>query len=127
MLKYRNPHTFKADFDFILYNRYHLGTSMQYYGYMTRIDKIFEIVISGINEQRLINRNKGDFVWDLRAGCDINKNISLNFIVKNVLNSNYALRIARPDKPRSFTVQMMVNFGGRQNRTPNTSMGVSGY
>jgi hypothetical protein len=36
-----------------------------------------------------------------------------------VLNSNYAIRIAKPDKPRSFTVQMIVNFGGT-NKKVNT-------
>jgi hypothetical protein len=56
MLKYRNPHTFKADFDFILYDRYHLGTSLQYYGYMTQIDKIFGIFISGIAEEREVQK-----------------------------------------------------------------------
>jgi outer membrane receptor protein involved in Fe transport len=112
MLKYRNPHTFKADFDFILYDRYHLGTSLQYYGYMTKIDKFFEAFLAGINEERQAKRNKGDVIWDLRAGYEINRNISFNFIVKNVLNTYYAIRIAHPDRPRSFTVQMIVNFGG---------------
>ncbi len=128
MLKYRNPHTFKADFDFILYDRYHLGTSLQYYGYMTQIDKIFGIFISGIAEEREAKRNQGDVIWDLRAGVDINKNVSLNFMVKNVLNTSYALRIARPDRPRSFTVQMLVNFGGRQKTSPNVAtVGVGGF
>lgn len=128
MLKYRNPHTFKADFDFILYDKYHIGTSIQYYGYMTQIDKIFGVFIPGINQQRQDKRNKGDVIWDLRAGYEINKNVSFNFIVKNLLNTNYAIRIARPDKPRSFTVQMIVNFGGKQNRAANdASARVSGY
>ena len=128
MLKYRNPHTFKADFDFILYDRYHLGTSLQYYGYMTQIDKIFGIFISGIAAEREAKRNQGDVIWDLRAGVDINKNVSLNFMVKNVLNTSYALRIARPDRPRSFTVQMLVNFGGRQKTSPNVAtVGVGGF
>lgn len=113
MLKYRNPHTFKADFDFILYNKYHLGTSVQYYSFMTQIDKVFGVMIKGINAQREENRNLGDVIWDLRCGYDITRNVSLNFMVKNVLNTNYAIRISRPDKPRTFTVQMIVSFGGK--------------
>lgn len=113
MLKYRNPHTFKADFDFIVYGKYHLGTSLQYYGYMTQIDKIFGVFIKGINAQRQEMRNKGDVIWDLRCGYDITRNVSLNFMVKNVLNTNYAIRISRPDKPRTFTVQMIVSFNGK--------------
>lgn len=113
MLRYRNPHTFKMDFDFIFINKIHFGTSMQYYGYMTKIDKIFEIAIKDINKIRADSRNKGDFIWDLRAGYDINRNLSLNFLVKNVMNSNYAIRVAKPNAPRSYTVQLIVNFGGR--------------
>ncbi len=115
MLKYRNPHTFKADFDFILYNRYRLGTSLQFYGYMTKVDKVFEVFIQDVKKIRQENRNRGDFIWDLRAGCDITPNVTLNFIVKNVLNNNYAIRVAKPDKPRTFTVQLAVNFGGKSN------------
>ena len=127
MLRYRNPHTFKADFDFLLYGRYRLGTSMQYYSYMTKVDNIFEVYIKDVRKIREENINKGDFVWDLRAGVNINRNIAVNFLVKNVLNTNYAIRVAKPDRPRSFTVQMVVNFGGKDNAGANAarSMGRS--
>lgn len=112
MLKYRNPHTFKADIDLLIYDKVRLGTSVQYYGFMTRVDKIFEVFIKDTKKGRQERLNKGDVVWDLRAGYQFNKNLSLNFMVKNVLNANYAIRIAKPDRPRSYTVQMVVNFGG---------------
>lgn len=120
MLKYRNPHTFKADFDFLVYDKYRIGTSVQYYSFMTRVDKIFEVFIKDTKKGRQERLNKGDVVWDLRAGYQFNKNIQLNFLVKNVLNTNYAIRIAKPDRPRSYTVQLTVNFGGAQpKRTPD--------
>ncbi|MFN8285430.1 MAG: TonB-dependent receptor [Chitinophagales bacterium] len=112
MLKYRNRHTFKADLDFIFYNRVRFGTSIQYYSFMDRVDKIFEVFIKDIRSLREQRLNKGDVIWDLRAGYIFNPNIQLNFLVKNVLNANYALRVAKPDRPRSFTVQMVLNFGG---------------
>jgi iron complex outermembrane receptor protein len=112
MLKYRNRHQFKADFDFILYDRVRLGTSLQFYGYMTKVDRVFEVFIRDVQQLRRDRRNQGDFVWDLRAGYVFNPNIQLNFLVKNVLNNNYAIRVAKPNPPRSFTVQMVVNFGG---------------
>lgn len=112
MLKYRNRHTLKADFDFILYDRYRIGTSLQFFGFMSRVDKIFEIFIKDVQSIRRANLNKGDFVWDLRAGYEFNRNFQMNFIVRNVLNADYAVRIAKPDRPRSFTVQMVLNFGG---------------
>lgn len=111
MLKYRNRHTFKADIDLAIYNKYHIGTSLQFYGFMTSVDKIFEVFIKDARAEREKRLNKGDFVWDLRAGYDINKNISLSFIVKNVLNSNYAIRFTKPDRPRSYTVRLAINFG----------------
>jgi outer membrane receptor protein involved in Fe transport len=78
---------------------------------MTKIDAVFGVQVPGITEYRRDHRNKGDFIWDLRAGYDINPNISINFLVKNVLNTYTIIRIARPDPPRSFTVQLIVNFG----------------
>lgn len=112
MLKYRNPQQFKADIDFILYKKYHLGTALQYYGYMTQVDEVFSVFVSGVDQYRQQHRNKGDVTWDLRAGYEFNPNLQLNFLVKNVLNNYTVFRIARPDPPRSFTVQMIVNFGG---------------
>lgn len=112
MLKYRNRHQFKADLDFVFYNRVHFGTSIQYYSFMDRVDKIFEVFIKDVRQIRENRLNKGDVIWDLRAGYNFNPNIELNFLVKNVMNADYAIRIAKPDKPRSFTVQLVLNFGG---------------
>ena len=117
MLKYRNPQQFKADIDFILYKKYHVGTSLQYYGYMTQVDQIFTVFIPGTEEYRQQTRNKGDVNWDLRAGYELNQNFQINFLVKNVLNHYSVIRIARPDPPRSFTVQLMVNFGRGMKKT----------
>ena len=111
MLKYRNPQQFKADIDFILYKKFHVGSAVQYYGYMTQVDQVFTVFVAGVDQYRIQHRNKGDVTWDLRAGCFFNRNIALNFIVKNVLNTYTVVRIARPDPPRSFTVQLVVNFG----------------
>lgn len=116
LLKYRNPHQFKADFDFIFFKKYHFGTSLQYYSYMDQVDAVFAIQVPGIDEYRTQHRNKGDFIWDLRTGYEFNKNLALNFLVKNVLNTYTVIRIARPDAPRSFTVQLVVNFGASKHR-----------
>jgi len=112
MLKYRNPQQFKADVDFILYKKIHLGSSLQYYGYMTQVDPIFAVFIPGVDQYRQQTRNKGQATWDLRTGYQFNKNLGLNFLVKNVLNTYTVFRVARPDSPRSYTVQLVVNFGG---------------
>jgi outer membrane receptor protein involved in Fe transport len=111
MLKYRNPQQFKADVDFILFKKYHVGSALQYYGYMTQVDQVFLVFVQGVDQYRMQTRNKGQASWDLRTGYEFNKNIQMNFLIKNVLNSYTVFRIARPDPPRSFTVQLMVNFG----------------
>jgi outer membrane receptor protein involved in Fe transport len=125
MLRYRNRHTMKADIDLAIYSKYHIGTSIQFYGYMTSVDKIFEVFIKDAKAERAKRINQGDWAWDLRAGYDFNKNISLNFIVKNVLNANYATRFTKPERPRSYTVQFTVRFGksGTKDLSINNSSG----
>jgi hypothetical protein len=93
---------------------------------MTQIDPVFGLQVPGIMEYRRETRNKGEFFWDLRTGCDFNRNISLNFIVKNVLNNYTVFRIARPDPPRSFTVQLVVNLGGMGKRVSNIAPPAAG-
>lgn len=125
MLKYRNPQQFKGDIDFILFKRYHLGSAIQYYGYMTQVDNVFAVFVQGVDQYRQQTRNKGQASWDLRTGYNLNPNLQLNFLVKNVLNTFTVFRIARPDPPRSFTVQLMVNFGGTH-KTKNMVRQVAG-
>jgi iron complex outermembrane receptor protein len=110
MLKYRNRHVFKADIDALFFNHYRIGTSLQYYNYMDNVDAIFEIAIPGLGDYRKKHLFRGDFIWDLRLGYDINKHVSFNFIVKNVLNRFYQLRPARPNQPRAFNFQLNFRF-----------------
>lgn len=110
MLKYRNRHTFKFDLDLFVYERARIGTSVMYYSYMDNIDWAFEEAIKEIKEWRKTREGKGDWIWDIRAGVQITKNVGVNFIVKNIMNRDYALRIARQNAPRSFTVQLNVSF-----------------
>lgn len=125
MLKYRNRHMFKLDVDVLLYKRFRVGTAVQFYSYMEKIDKVFELFITGLGGERLANFQKPSVVWDIRSGVEITPNISLNFIVKNVLNSRFEARPAKPYTPRAFTVQLMLNLGnkgkfGRMERNRST-------
>lgn len=110
MLKYRNRHTFKFDLDMTLFDRGKIGTSVMYYSYMDNIDPAFEIAITHIKSWRQTREGKGDWVWDLRAGYQITRQFSLNFLVKNVLNRDYAIRVAHPNAPRSYTIQLNCVF-----------------
>ena len=119
MLKYRNPQQFKADIEFNMFKNYHVGTALTYHGHLTQIDGIFSIAIAGVDQYRMDTRNKGDAIWDLRCGYDINRNIRLNFLVKNVIGNYTVINVARPDAPRSYTVQLLLNFGGKKQRNLN--------
>jgi iron complex outermembrane receptor protein len=110
MLKYRNRHVFKADIDALFFKHYRFGTSLQYYSYMDNVDAIFEIAIPGLGDYREKHLYKGDFIWDIRLGYDLNKHVSFNFIARNVLNRFYQLRPARPNQPRAFNFQLNFKF-----------------
>lgn len=110
MLKYRNRHQFKFDVDALFFKHFRLGTSVMYYSYMDNIDEVFNIAVTDIRATRRSKYGKGDWVWDLRLGADINRNFSVNFLIKNVLNNDYAIRIAKPNPPRSFTIQLNCKF-----------------
>jgi len=77
---------------------------------MDGIDFVFTVAVPGLKEYRQQSYNKGDWVWDVRLGYDITKNLSINVIGKNILNRDYAIRIAKPNAPRSFNIQLMAKF-----------------
>jgi outer membrane receptor for ferric coprogen and ferric-rhodotorulic acid len=52
----------------------------------------------------------GDWIADFRVGYYIKPDMRLQFIVKNAFNNMYALRPAKYDPPRNFTVQYKIDF-----------------
>ncbi len=110
ILTYRNQHTFKAEADITLGNL-SLGTNVQYYSAMECIDFIFELLLPGVEEFRAANDN-GDWIWDIRAGFKVGEHVNITGIVKNVMNREYAIRPARIDPPRSYTLRVSYTIGG---------------
>lgn len=110
LLSYRNRHTFKFDVDALLFKRVRLGTSVFYYSYMQNIAEVFNFAVPDLREARNSRNGKGDWQWDLRIGGVFTKNISANFIIKNVLNNDFAVRVAKPNPPRSYTIQLNFRF-----------------
>ena len=108
-LKYRFRHTFKLDLE-MKYKNFGIGTNLQYYGYMDNIDEVFKVFIPGAAEDRAQQNFKGDFILDLRANYEVKDKVRFNFIVKNVLNNDYAIRPVKPNAPRSFTFQTTFTF-----------------
>ncbi len=110
MLKYRNRHQFKFDVDILFFKHLRIGSSVNYYSYMDNIDKVFSFAVNDLKTFRQSRLGKGDWVWDMRFGYDINRKVSVNFLVKNIMNNDYAIRIAKPNPPRSYTIQVNCKF-----------------
>lgn len=102
-LKYRFRHTIKGDIETRI-KRLSVGLTMQYYSYMEAIDQAFNVLLPGIKDFR-DNHNSGDLILDFRCGIKLGDNSTLSLLVKNLLNTEYALRPALIDAPRNFTVR----------------------
>lgn len=109
MMRYRFRHLIKSDINLDV-QKFSFGANMRYYGFMDRVDAVFALFIPGIQDFRDAQQNKGDFVLDLRGQYHFSDNFTLGFICKNALNNNYQLRPAKPDAPRTFTIQGKFNF-----------------
>ncbi len=106
MLKYRYRHTVKFDLEFDLWH-FTIGTELRYYSPIEKMDPIFEFIIPDIAEYQDLQDN-GTVVYNQRISYDFKKFGKVSFIVNNVANKEYAIRPARMDAPRNFTVQYKV-------------------
>ena len=117
ILKYRFEHLVNADIElvFTIKKKYKLsvGGTYRYYSYMQSVDKIFYQVDPlfkwGAVDFRE-SHNKGDHVFDLRAGATLTEHIRLGISVKNVANRVYALRPLKINAPRTTQLQLTVTF-----------------
>lgn len=107
ILKYRlrNVARFDAEFDI---KRFTIGGSVNYNGFMERIDEIFDL-IPGVTDFRELN-NRGVTLFDARVAYKFNDKSSINVIAKNIENLEYSLRPGMLESPRSFTVQYKYSF-----------------
>lgn len=123
ILNYRSLHIARLDTEVQL-KPLTLGFVANYNGYIINIDPVFlgegkwgELlaflgggeVLPGVNEFR--NKNiSGTWIFDARLAWDITDKHRINFIVQNVLNQEYSLRIGRLDPLRSFNIKYQVRF-----------------
>jgi len=89
--------------------RWSFGFDVNYYSLMENLDAIYISFIPGIVEYRE-GHMQGDWIVDGRVGYKLTDDMQLRFLVKNVSNRMYALRPAKYDPPRSFTLQWSVNL-----------------
>jgi iron complex outermembrane receptor protein len=116
MLKYRFNHLAKADVE-LNYKKYSFGVSARYNSFMRNIDAIFEedligngtYLLPGLKEYRQ-EYNKGNLVFDMRAGYKISDHYRIGFIVNNLLNAEYSSRPGDIQPPRNFVLQLQMKF-----------------
>ena len=109
ILKYRNRHNIKLDIE-AKYKRFSIGTNMIYLSYLDNYDEIFKVMIPGINQYMQEQHYKGEFVLNLRVAYTIKDKAHFSFIVKNVLNNDYALRPSKQNAPINYTVKTSFSF-----------------
>jgi len=126
MLKYRYRHSAKADIEATI-RKINVGFSLNYFSAIVNIDKVFEdslrfpngtpiilngepmFILPGLREYREKN-NKGEVIFDFRLGIDLNESSRISVLVKNMFNSEYMIRPADVQAPRSFAVQYLMRL-----------------
>ena len=104
LLPYRNRYLVKGDIE-ISYRKLNIGYGVQYYSKFDKMDPLLYVIIPGLTE--FMNRiGSGDWVHQARLGVNVSPNVTISFIVANLLNLEYATRPARMDAPRTFTLQL---------------------
>lgn len=117
ILKYRHENILKFDLN-IQYKTFMSGISLRYNSMMKNMDAVFGSWVFneidgelpplqpiGILESRE-RMTDGDLILDYRLGYNINENVSISFIVDNLLNREYQTRPADLGPPRTFTLKL---------------------
>jgi outer membrane receptor protein involved in Fe transport len=114
ILKYRYRHAAKGDFEMSV-NKFNVGFTFSYQSFIERIDEAFEAEIlgqeffPGLKDYRLEN-NKGQIVFDIRAGWQITPSSGISLFVKNIFNKEYMGRPGDIQPPRSISLQYLLKI-----------------
>ena len=105
ILKYRYKHTYRFDLD-LNYKKFNFGIGASYNSFMPSVDRLLEqpVIVKGVAEYRKKN-NKGAHVFRARAGLKMS-NFDIVFNVDNLFNTEYSVRPALIEAPRSFTLSI---------------------
>jgi outer membrane receptor protein involved in Fe transport len=108
ILKYRFRHQFKIDAEYVI-GGLGVGASWQYFSNMEAVDGVFEVFLPGVKNFRA-NNNSGFNIVDFRASYQISKVMKISAIAANALNTEYSLRPAQLEAPRSYTLRLDWKF-----------------
>ena len=128
-LKYRNKHSFKATLDYT-YKWFSIGTNLSYRSKILAVDYI--MVDERVKDQKDImdyarmfifgyedgvslhdywmSHNNGIFTMDLRFAARFKEHVELQFLVNNLLNTEYSFRPMALAPPRTFVCRMNITF-----------------
>ena len=111
VLKYRNRHLITLDFEYIFDNKLTIGVDARYYSNQENFDKLFlAIPGAGIEEYYKTMPKRGNFIVNARAFYTLKQKHTLGFIIKNLTNREYWLRVGRLEPPINFTMQYRLEF-----------------
>ncbi len=108
VLKYRFRHTANAIVQ-TQFKKVNVGLATRYYSRMEAIDFVFEQLIPGVANYRS-RQTQGDWVWDINVDWQLNEEITISGIVRNLFNHNYSLRPAIMEAPRQFVIQLSAHL-----------------
>ncbi|HUH74267.1 MAG TPA: TonB-dependent receptor [Chitinophagales bacterium] len=109
VLKYRNRHLLTADFEWS-FKGITLGADVRYYSFMEKMDDIFNLYITELDEYRVSQNFKGDVVIGARAFYQINSKHNIGLIIKNLSNHEYYQRPPKLESPINYTLQYRLEF-----------------
>ncbi len=128
-LKYRNKHSFKATLDYN-YKWFSIGMNMSYRSKMLAVDYIMvderekeqddlmdyaRKFIFGYEDGVSLHdywmaHNTGIFTMDLRAAVRFKEHVEVQFLVNNLLNTEYSFRPMALAAPRTFVCRLNLTF-----------------
>jgi len=128
-LKYRNKHSFKTTIDYN-YKWLSLGVNMSYRSKMLAVDYLMvderekaapdlmdyaRLFVFGYEDGLSLHdywmeHNTGVFTMDLRASVRFQEHVEMQFLVTNLLNTEYSFRPMALAPPRSFVCRMNIDF-----------------
>jgi len=128
-LKYRNKHSFKTTIDYT-YKWLSLGVNMSYRSKILAVDYL--MVDERVKEEKdlmdyarmfifgyedglslhdyWMENNTGIFTMDLRCSVRFKEHVEMQFMVNNLLNTEYSFRPMALAPPRTFVCRMNINL-----------------
>ena len=104
VLKYRFRHSAKLDVETNIKGVI-IGAGGFYNSHMEAVDALFDFFIPGLTEWRN-EHDKGNLVWNARAGYQMKKGPQILLICDNLANKEYTIRPAVLEPPRTWTVKV---------------------